>query len=510
VRRVWLDLGDPGVFVASAGPLERWQDHGLGLLRTILHRANVRTDVLSVRSARSWRSLARKLARYQMLLMNVRSYTFPLAARAARLFKQRSPRGVVIVGGLHASVAPEEMERVTAFDTIVQGPAEGNVAELVVHHGELPRVVTGVPLPSMADWPLIDRTLWPRPRLKRYPWPLEPACGWGPSPVATVLTSRVCPWRCAFCNEASYIPPIERRPVEHVIDELNRLDREHGPLGSVVIHDSMFFQHPHWLEEWLDAYPRRARRPWPYWAAARSDQVRRRPELFEALVKETNWSTVSIGFESGSAAVLRTLNKECTVEDNAFTIDLLNRIGDETAAAGGDPPRFWANLMLGNPGETREDAFATMRMLRRMRHALPSIAFYAPYPGSALGYQLIAEGRSLMTADDYHRYPSDEKMPGIDYPFYRDLLAGRYDEEIDRRPWPDGPSPAAVRRTGASGFFLFETTTRRHKLAYGTDPEDAVATLALRLGAEELQTVRPDRWVRVRQQDLRRYRDDLG
>jgi radical SAM superfamily enzyme YgiQ (UPF0313 family) len=88
--------------------------------------------------------------------------------------------------------------------------------------------------------------------------------------------------------------------------------------------------------------------------------------------------------------------------------------------------------MLGIPGETREDAFKTMRMLKRMKRVMPSISFYAPYPGSALGNQLIAEGRSLMSIDNYHRFPDDEKVKGIDYQFYRDLLAGRYDAEINR------------------------------------------------------------------------------
>lgn len=510
MRRVWLDLGDPGAFVSSAGPLERWQDHGLGLLRTILHEKGLATDVLSVRSMRSWKSLARKLGRYQMLLMNVRSYTFPLAARAAGLFKERSPRGVVIAGGLHATVAPEEMESVKAFDHVVSGSAEGNVGEIVEHHADLPRVLAGRPLPSMADWPSIDRTLWPRPRRKRSPWPLEPACGWGPPPVATVLTSRVCPWSCAFCNEASYIPAIERRPVELVIEELNDLDRRHGPIGSVVIHDSMFFQNPAWLESWLEAYPRLARRTWPYWAAARSDVVRRHADLFEALVKETNWSTISIGFESGSDAMLETLNKGCTAEDNAFAIDLLNRIGDELASRGRQPPRFWANLMLGIPGESHEDAFATMRMLRRMQYALPSIAFYAPYPGSALGYQLIAEGRSLMTAEDYHRYPSDEKLAGVDYAFYRDLLAGRFDDEVARRPWPDPTGSGAKSRTTPPRFYLFDTTTGRKKLAFGASPEDALVTLARRLDDDELGRIVRDRWQGIRQQDIGRYRAELG
>ena len=41
---------------------------------------------------------------------------------------------------------------------------------------------------------------------------MEPECGWGPGPVATILTSRVCPWQCVFCNENSYIPNMGRKP----------------------------------------------------------------------------------------------------------------------------------------------------------------------------------------------------------------------------------------------------------------------------------------------------------
>jgi anaerobic magnesium-protoporphyrin IX monomethyl ester cyclase len=222
-----------------------------------------------------------------------------------------------------------------------------------------------------------------------------------------------------------------RRPVEMIIEQLNYLDRTYGPIGSVVIHDSMFFQNPSWLEEWIEKYPRKANKIWPYWAAARADTVRQWPDLFEALVRETKWDTISIGFESGSDRVLRILNKECTEEDNLFAIDLLNRIGDQMEKEGKRAPVFWSNIMLGIPGETREDAFKTMRMLKAMRRVLPSISFYAPYPGSALGNQLIAEGKSLMTKENYHRYPDDEKVKGVDYQFYRDLLAGKYDQEID-------------------------------------------------------------------------------
>jgi radical SAM superfamily enzyme YgiQ (UPF0313 family) len=404
----------------------------MGLLRTILHNNDVETKMFSTRSLLSWDELYPRFKGFDVLIMNVRSYTFPFAYRAAKMFKEVNPKGIVVTGGMHATVAPDEMEEIDEFDHICQGPGENIIVDLLKDPSAFPKMVHGIGAHSMAEWPMMDRTLWPNPNLPDFPWPLEPECGWGPGPVATVITSRVCPWQCVFCNEASYIPNMGRRPVEMVIEELNYLDDTYGPLGSVVIHDSMFFQQPAWLQEWVDKYPRMAHRPWPYWAAARSDTVRQWPELFEALVRETNWDTISIGFESGSDPVLRILNKECTAEDNHFTIDLLNEIGEDFKRQGKEPPKFWANLMLGIPGETREDAFETIRMLKRMRWVMASIAYYAPYPGSALGYQLIAEGKSLMTKDNYHRYPNDQKVKGIDYEFFNDLLTGVYDDEVNR------------------------------------------------------------------------------
>lgn len=433
---VWIDLGDLGDLVHPDGPHEQWQDHGLGLLRTILHENDIHTDILSTRAVTSWEQLREQLAGYKIALMNVRSYTYPVARKSAQIFKELNPDGLVMAGGMHATVAPDEMEEVEAFDKICQGPGENVIVDLVRNPDDFPRLLLGQGSRSMAEWPMIDRSLWPKPASRRvrkkFNWPLEPECGWGPAPVATIITSRVCPWQCVFCNEASYIPNMGRRPVEMVIEELNYLDETYGPLGSVVIHDSMFFQNPSWLWEWVEKYPRMANKPWPYWAAARSDTVRHWPDLYEALIRETNWTTISIGFESGSDRILRLLNKECTEEDNLFTIELTNRIGDEMVREGKEPPKFWANIMLGIPGETPEDAFKTLRMLKTMKRVFPSISYYAPYPGSALGNQLIAEGKSMMSKDNYHRYPDDEKVKGVDYDFYRDLLAGKYDDEVNR------------------------------------------------------------------------------
>ena len=102
--------------------------------------------------------------------------------------------------------------------------------------------------------------------------------------------------------------------------------------------------------------------------------------------KQTQLGPVEAGTEQLIDRILKLLNKECTEEDNYFAIDLLNRIGDDLVTEGKEPPKFWSNIMLGIPGELPEDAFKTMRMLKRMKRVFPSISYYAPYPGSALGF----------------------------------------------------------------------------------------------------------------------------
>lgn len=462
MKRLSLDLGDFRELIdPNVGPHERWHSHGDALVLTMADRAGIEFDRKSLRLMSGWGEWRAACKGYDLLTLNVRSYSFPMAYRAAKIFKDVNPGGVVVTGGMHSTVATEEMTGIDAFDHIVVGNSELTFPEIVSDPGAFPRVVQGKQMRSMDDWPMLDRAKWwprPDPRQGGQEWPLENGCGWAPPPSASIITSRVCPWACAFCNESSYIQQIGRRSVDSVIDELNWLDEKYGPIGSVVIHDSMFFQQPKFLHEWLDKYPRKARKPWPYWAAARADTVRAWPELFEALVRETNWHTVSIGFESGSDRVLKILNKETTASDNYYAIDLLNRIGDDMEAKGQIPPKFFTNIIFAVPGETREDAFETVRMVKSIKRCLPSIAYWAGYPGAAMGYSIIAEGKSLMDKDNYHRFPGQEKVKGIDYAFYNALLTGAYDHIIDR----GAPLSALVRSQGTDGIYQDGTKDKRH------------------------------------------------
>src|SRR5690606_4521786 len=120
-------------------------------LRTILHQNGIQTDIASTRAVTSWEQLASRISGYDMLLMNVRSYTFPVAHKAAKLFKQLNPNSTILAGGMHATVALDEMEVIPEFDKICQGPGEKIIVDLVRNPSDFPRVIQGIGARSMAE-----------------------------------------------------------------------------------------------------------------------------------------------------------------------------------------------------------------------------------------------------------------------------------------------------------------------------------------------------------------------
>jgi radical SAM superfamily enzyme YgiQ (UPF0313 family) len=117
--------------------------------------------------------------------MNVRSYTYPVALKSAQLFKELNPHGMVLTGGMHATVAPDEMLEIKEFDRICKGPGEKVIVDLVRNPGAFDRIFSGEGARSMAEWPAIDRSLWPKPASwktrRRFNWPLDPQYGAPPS-----------------------------------------------------------------------------------------------------------------------------------------------------------------------------------------------------------------------------------------------------------------------------------------------------------------------------------------
>lgn len=433
-RLCWLDLcaTDIGGWHKPHSLHERFSDHGAGLLLTLAKEHGYQFDVVAFSGLHSWAEWRLVAKQYDLICMNVRSWRYRYAKRAAEIAKRVNPEVQIWCGGMHATVARSEMEEVPEFDLIVSREAERTFLDLLEAGGSEARFVEGTAgeYTNMDKLPFIDRELWPKP--PGGTWPLESPGGWGPGPRAiTMVTGRMCPWHCSFCYpaEKNHYGSPRRRSVSHVIGELNYAHAKWGPATTVVYHDSEFLMHERWLEEYLERYPRETAN-WPFWASCRADIMAKWPDLVRALHRDCNWHCFSIGLESGSQKVLDIMNKETTVEENHAAIDLVNELVDEAEREGRRPPVIFANIMMGTPGEEPEDAFATLRMMARMKRGIPSISLFTPYPGSTLGNRVIADGLSLDVHKGYHRFPNEAKMKGVDYEFYARLFRGEFDREV--------------------------------------------------------------------------------
>ncbi len=204
--KLWIDLGDLGDLVhperparAVAGPRARPAAHDYAPGR---HPDGCRIDAVA-----SWDQLKAQVAGYDIALMNVRSYTFPSRRKAAQVFKEvnhaawswragyarrlpqtrcsKRPSSTRFARAGRRNVMRGPDRDPAAFPRLFQGQGRG-VDGRVAH--DRPHPLAAARRPTTAGGAST--------------WPLEPECGWGPGPVVTLLTSRVCPWQCVFCNGA--------------------------------------------------------------------------------------------------------------------------------------------------------------------------------------------------------------------------------------------------------------------------------------------------------------------
>jgi hypothetical protein len=59
-------------------------------------------------------------------------------------------------------------------------------------------------------------------------------------------------------------------------------------------------------------------------------------------------------------------------------------------------------------------------------------------------------------------------------------------------------------------MYLFEMKNGKQKLAWGQSPEDALDVLRIRLAAEEMAQIIPDRYLKISARELQAHIHNLG
>ncbi len=302
----------------------------------------------------------------------------------AALVKSLVPRAVQIAGGPYPTAEPEGVLKDGNIDAAVLGEGELTFAELVAraaNGGEfsgLPgtltrrngKLVRGPDREFIADLDSIPFPAWDMVDLSSYfsdrvlnqndiRWRRE---------LATIFTSRACPYQCIYCHNI-FGKKLRTRKPEKVMAEIEILYKDHRIREFHIIDDCFNCNEARAkdilrliIASGLDiklAFPN----------GVRGDKID--DEMLELMVKAGTYK-VNIGIESGSADVQKLIRKRLDLERIKKTIAELDRAGIF----------IHGFFMLGFPGETEAQIRDTINFACRSRLHTAGFALLSPFPGT--------------------------------------------------------------------------------------------------------------------------------
>jgi len=299
---------------------------------------------------------------------------------------------LTVAGGHHATMVPQDFNK-AAVDVIVIGDGEVTFPELIrvyarkgdfssvagimfrddngVFQATAPR--QGCACLDTLPLPMRSLTAGCRNRYFRGSW----------RPLASIMTSRGCPFRCSFCAlwKISGGRYMVRSP-ESVVGELETIAEDFIDFAE----DNALHDVPR-ARKIAELISERGIKK-TYKLYARSDTVVRHPSLIEQW-KRVGMELVLIGMESFRDSELRGLNKANNVRNNEEAIRILHRNGVEIAA-----------YFIIQPDYTEQDFDQLASYVASMNLTQPIFTVLTPLPGTDLYEQKFKE----LTTHNYELY----------------------------------------------------------------------------------------------------------
>jgi radical SAM superfamily enzyme YgiQ (UPF0313 family) len=303
----------------------------------------------------------------------------PFALLAARRLKERHPEKRIILGGVGPTgVARQIMERFPWIDHVVFGEGELTVVELV--RALLRRDVCedhgGPVVPGSLVRRKGDVLFSPRSRitdLDALPLPAYHRMDATAYDAAfSVVTSRGCPFSCAFCTETNHWGnQTVFLGIERVIEEIRQTQRYSAKNVFLFQDDQITLNRPRAVKLFQRLIQEYSGMLWK--AFVRVDQVDE--ELLE-LMAAAGCIQVRFGVESGSNRVLREIRKGFTIEQAYAAVRLaLKHI-----------PSVHASFIWGFPFETLDECRETVAWAERLQEEGCTVLSFllSPLPNSEI------------------------------------------------------------------------------------------------------------------------------
>ncbi len=287
------------------------------------------------------------------------------ARRAYEISAEYRRRGVpVIMGGMHATLLPEEVK--THTDSIYIGDAEFLWSQVIAdaRRGKLQPVYkagVGPPQPGV----LTRRDIFK---------------GKGYLPITLLQFSRGCRFNCEFCAVSAFFEKTQYcRPVSEVVQEIEGQARRH----LFFVDDNILADHAAAKSLFRALIPLKVN-----WVSQASIDMTQDRELMDLMVKSGCLGNV-IGFESLDPNNLRAMRKAPNLmghfEAYKPQLEMLRDYGLQT----------WAAFTLGHDYDTRDSIERMLEFALKSKFTFAAFNVLMPYPNTRLYHRLKAEGRLL-------------------------------------------------------------------------------------------------------------------
>lgn len=310
-----------------------------------------------------FRDLARLFSEYQPDVAGFSALSMEHAdlLEAVRLCKRWNKDCLVVVGGPHATMFSDLLIREPSIDVVVRGEGERTFVELLQAwaNGEewerIPglcyrrggEVVVTPDRPFLQDLDSLPLPAWDLLDLKAYTRSTNMNGLLARAPYMSVMTSRACPYRCAYCHRL-FGTRFRQRSPESVLEELEILSRHYGVREIHFIDDCFNLNRPRAKLIAQQIVSRGLSLTLAFPNGVRGDLMDE--ELILGL-KEAGAYIITYAVETASPRLQALLRKNLDLEKTSTAIELTYRHGLIPAGF----------FMLGIPTETPEEMEQTVR-----------------------------------------------------------------------------------------------------------------------------------------------------
>ena len=308
---------------------------------------------------------------------------YGIATKIARHIKSRNSNIMVIAGGPHGTILPDETIQSGCFDVVVRGEGEQTIVELIeaVRAG---RPVQDVPGCTIMDRGQVVHAL-PRPLLQNLddlPLPAwECIDQWRehrPNAFGTVFTSRGCPFECVFCaSNKIWGRQVRYMSVDRIMKELQHVHGEFGT-GDFSFADDTLILNKKRIED-LCHQIESSQLDITWHGEVRAELC---DESLLRTMKKAGCTRVRVGIESGSQDILDQIKKNISLTDIHRAVRTMRKVGLEVMGY------YMSGFPLETPGQVRE----TINLMKKLDVDIPCWSIVTPYPGTELYDMAQAQG----------------------------------------------------------------------------------------------------------------------